>query len=222
MIRNTGRQRRIGSSHPRRYCHFSTKSCVPMAQTPSDILPGLKAGASYKGRLLRGFRTVVRKRRLSGFPTRRAVSCGTVTSAPVLWRVIGVRFQRAPLSPRVDAVGDVRRRVDVCLILRNPTLRVRTTELGLRTTPTDVSARVARLRGVRRVDEPDRDACVKRLILDPPGKASEGPRVKASVHVLPVVESFPDVRQVFKDDYGVVEGFGVFDGTPRRLLNDVR
>jgi len=77
-----------------------------------DVLARPEGGASYSGSLapreVSGLKR--HKRRLSGFRTRRAVSCGAVTSTPVPRRVTGVRFQRAPLSPRVEAARDVGRR----------------------------------------------------------------------------------------------------------------
>lgn len=77
-----------------------------------DILARPKGRGFLQGkpRVEGGFRTELREGRLSGVPTRRSVSCGTVTSAPILWRVIACRFPRQALSPRVDATGDVRRR----------------------------------------------------------------------------------------------------------------
>ena len=133
-----------------------------------------------------------------------------------------MRFQRAPLSPRVEATGDVGRRVDVRLVLRNPTLRVRASERRLRTSRTEVAAGVARLTRVRRIHEPNRNPGVKGFVLDAPGETRERPVVESPIHLLAAVEMFTDVRQVFKNDYRILELSGVLDGLSRRLLHDVR
>ena len=80
---------------------------------------------------------------------------------------------------------------------------------------------MARLRRVRRIHVLDRDACFRRLVLDAPLQSGERPRVKPTVHVLPVVETFTDVRQVLHHQHRVLELFGVLDGLPRRFLHDV-
>mgnify|MGYP006277859989 FL=1 len=74
------------------------------------------------------------------------MDCGAITSAPVLWRVIAPGFPTDALSPRVDATGDVRRRVNICLELRYVAVVVWTHELRLLTPSTETTAAVARLR----------------------------------------------------------------------------
>lgn len=186
--------------------------------------PAVNGGASYKGSLasreVSGLED--RKRRLSGLPTRRAVSCGGVTTAPILRRVIAFRFPRNALSPRVNATCNVRTCVNICLILRDPTLRIRTLELGLRPTTTDVTTGVARLGRVARVHELDRDAGFEGLVLNPVGESGKRPRVQTPIHVLSVIQILTDVRQVLECDHGVVEGRSVLDGFSRRLLNNIR
>ena len=80
---------------------------------------------------------------------------------------------------------------------------------------------MARLRGVRRIHVLDRDACFRRLVLDAPLQSGERPRVKPTVHVLPVVETLTDVRQVLHHQHRILVLHGVLDGLPRRLLHDV-
>ena len=133
-----------------------------------------------------------------------------------------MRFQCAPLSPRVEATGDVGRRVDVCLVLRNPTLAVRASERRLRTSRAEVSAGVTRLTGVRRVHLLNRDTSVTRFVLDASGETRERPIVETAVHPFAVVEMFADVRQVFENYHGFLELLGVLDGLSRRFLHDVR
>ena len=148
-------------------------------------------------------------------------SCGTVKGAPVPWRVIALRFPRNALSPRVNATGDVRRRVNICLKLRDVAVVVCTLKLRLRPTPSDSAARVARFRCVRRVHEPNRDTGVERLVLDTSRETGKGPVVKTAIHPLLVVEMFADVREVFEHDNWRVELLGVLNGFSGRLFHDV-
>ena len=150
------------------------------------------------------------------------MSRGGVTTAPIPWRVIAFRLvKRDALSPRVNPSCDIRGSVDVGLKRRNVAVVVRTPELCLRVPPTDTVARVARLRRVRRIHVLDWDACFRRLVLDAPLQSGERPRVEPTVHVLPVVESFTNVRQVLHHQHRVLKPLGVLDGLPRRFLHDV-
>ncbi len=133
-----------------------------------------------------------------------------------------MRFQCAPLSPRVDAICDVHTRVNVCLVLRHPTVGVRTAELRLRTTRTDVSAGVARLAGVGGIHELNRYPCVEGFILDSRCEPCERPRVETPIHPLTIVQLLANVRQVFKRDNRVFELLCVFHSLPRRLLDNIR
>ena len=145
-----------------------------------------------------------------------------VTTAPIPRRVIASGLvKRDALSPRVNPSCDIRGSVDVGLKRRNVAVIVRTPELGLRVPPTDAVARVARLRGVRRIHVLDRNTCFRRLVLDAPLESGERPRVKPTVHVLPVVETLTDVRQVLHHQHRIFKLLGVLDGFPRRFLHDV-
>jgi hypothetical protein len=157
-------------------------------------LPALNGGASYKRNLIvGGFRTEIPERRLSGLPTLFAVSCGAVTSTPVPWRVTGVRFQSAPLSPwrpaMLVAVARSRRdlaarqttsgdRVDIRLVLRHPTLIVRASERRLRRPRTEVAVGVARLGRVRRVHLLHWDTRFEGFVFDASGETCERPVVE--------------------------------------------
>ena len=132
-----------------------------------------------------------------------------------------MRFQCAPLSPRVEAASDVGRRVDVCLVLRHPALRVRTSERRLRTSRPEVAAGVTRLRGVCGVDEPHRNPGVESFVLDASGETCERPVVETAVHPLAVIQMLADIRQVFEDDNRILELPGVLDSLSRCLLHDV-
>nr|CAA25389.1 unnamed protein product [Halobacterium phage phiH] len=118
------------------------------------------------------------------------------------------------------AVSDVDRRVDVCVVLRYPTLVVLTPELIAVPIP-DVAALVARLARVLRANVFDRDASLSCFVLDTLLQASERPCVEASVHPFAVVEVFADVREVFQNDHRLLESAGVLDCLPRRLFDDV-
>jgi len=54
-----------------------------------------------------------------------------------------------------------------------------------------------------------------------PLESGERPRVKPTVHVLPVVETLTDVRQVLHHQHRIFKLLGVLDGFPRRFLHDV-
>ena len=163
-----------------------------------------------------------RERHLAVFRPRLAVGCGPVTGAPIPWRVIAFRFPGNALTPRIDAASDVRRGVDIGLERRYVALAVRTPELGLFVTAADVTARVAGLRGVRRLNVFDRNASLECLVLDPALQSSKRPCVKPPIHVRAVIQVLADVRQVLECDHRVVELPGVLDGFPRRLFDDIR
>ena len=118
------------------------------------------------------------------------------------------------------AVSDVDRRVDVCVVLRYPTLVVLAPELVAVPVP-DVAALVTRLTRVLRSDVFDRKPCLSCLVLDAPLGPSERPCVGSSVHPLTVIEVFADVRKVFQHEDWLLESTDILDGTSRRLLDDV-
>ena len=95
------------------------------------------------------------------------MDCGGVTTAPVLWRVIVSGFPTDTLSPRVDATGDVRCRVDICLELRYVAVVVWTHELRLLIAAAEAVAGVAGLRRVGRVDLFDANPRLCRLVFNP-------------------------------------------------------
>jgi len=150
------------------------------------------------------------------------VSRGAVTGTPVPWRVIARRFQRQALSPRVETVSDVNRRVQICLIRRHPTAVVGATKLRLTRARSDVGARMARLRRVRWIDVLDRDASIEGFVLDTVLQSGERPCVKTTVHPLSAVQRLTDVRQIFEDNYWLLKLSGVLDGLSARLLDNIR
>ncbi len=107
------------------------------------------------------------ERHLRGLLARRTVGCGGVTVAPVLWRVIASGFPTDALSPRVDAPGDVRRRVDICLELCYVAVVVWTHERRLLIAAAEAVAGVAGLGGIRRVDVFDANPRLCRLVFNP-------------------------------------------------------
>ena len=108
-----------------------------------------------------------RETHLRGFLARRTVDCGGVTAAPVLWRVIASGFPTDALSPRVDATGDIRRRVDICLELCYVAVVVWTHELRLSIAAAEAVAGVAGLRRVGGVDVFDANPRLCCFVLDP-------------------------------------------------------
>jgi len=121
--------------------------------------------------------------------------------------------------PRVNPSCDIRGSVDVGLKRRNVAVIVRTPELGLRVPPTDAVARVARLRGVRRIHVSTGIPASVALSSMRPFESGERPRVKPTVHVLPVVETLTDVRQVLHHQHRIFKLLGVLESRP--FLHDV-
>ncbi len=185
--------------------------------------PAVSGGASYSGRLATrgGFGTVRREGHLSGVSTRRPVFHGGVTATPVPWRVIACRFPSQALSPRVEATGNVGRRVDICLILSHPTLVVRTSERRLRRPRAEMTTGMARLARVCRAHFLYRDARVESFILDTAGETGKRPVVEPPVHPRPIVEILADIGQVFENNNWVLKRPGVLDGFAGGLLNDI-
>ena len=130
-----------------------------------------------------------------------------------------VARSRRDLAARQTTSGD---RVDVRLVLRHPTLRVRASKRRLRRPRTEVAAGMARLRGVRRIHEPNRNPGVTGFVLDTSGKTRERPIVESAVHPLAVVEMLTDVRQIFEKDNGILEGTGVLNGFAGCFFHDIR
>jgi hypothetical protein len=97
------------------------------------------------------------------------------------------------------AVSDVDRRVDVCVVLRYPTLVVRTPELVAVPVP-DVAALVICLTRVLRSNVFDRKPCLSCFVLDTLLEASERPCVEASVHPLAVNRIRDQTIQAAFDD----------------------
>ena len=117
----------------------------------------------------RGFRLFVGRERHLRWYARLSVSRGSVTTAPIPRRVIASGLvKRDVFSPRVNPSCNIRGSVDVGLKRRNVAVVVRASELGLGVPPTDTVARVARLRGLRRIHVLDWDAVLRRLVLDAP------------------------------------------------------
>ena len=130
-----------------------------------------------------------------------------------------VARNRRLLAARQTQSGD---RVDIRLVLRNPTLVVRASECRLRRPRTGVAAGVARLVRVRRVHEPHRDTRFEGLVLDAPLGSSERPIAETAIHPRAVVEVFADVRQVFENNHRILELSGVLNGGvqhPRRPVS---
>ena len=165
---------------------------------PSRVVtfsPAPKGGASYKGSLIvGGFRTILRESRLSRYPTPLPVFQGTVTSTPH-----PVVCHRVPISkecshPTIEATSNVGHRVDVCYILRHPTITVRTVELRLCGASSKVFAHLARLICVRWIHESHRNAGVTSFVLDTSDETRKCPVVKAAVHPLAIVNLRTNVQ----------------------------
>ncbi|SDN21084.1 hypothetical protein SAMN05192554_12066 [Haloarchaeobius iranensis] len=119
------------------------------------------------------------------------------------------------------AICNVERGVHVCLVLRNPTRRVRTVERHLRRTGALFSATVARLRGVGGIHRLHTNSPLSRLVANLAVHLRKAPSVKATVHERAVVHVLTDVGQVFQHQYGVLESVGVGDDLRRDRVNDV-
>jgi hypothetical protein len=138
-------------------------------------------------------------------PTRPLRASSAVVGSAML---AAVARSRRDLAARQTTSGD---RVDVCVVLRDPTLVVLTPKLVAVPVP-DVAALVTRLTRVLRSDVFDRKPRLSCLVLDTLLKPSERPCVEASVHPLAVIQVFTDVRKVFQHEDWLLESTGVLDG----------
>ena len=107
------------------------------------------------------------------------------------------------------AICDIYRAVHVRLVLAHPASLVRTRERRLLRTIPHFTARVALLRRVTRIHRLDGDPLLDGLVAYLRVEFGEPPSVETPVHELAVVHRLPDVRQVFQNQHGVLDGFGV-------------
>jgi len=121
------------------------------------------------------------------------------------------------LAARQTQSGD---RVDICVVLRDPTLVARTLELVAVPVP-DVTPLVTRLTRILRSNVANRNFSLSCFVLDPLLEPSERTLVEASVHPLAVIKIFADVAQISQCEDWFLELVGVLNGPSRRLLDDV-